>query len=430
MMSLYGGMAKGERSRIKMRVRSAMESQARHEGRFLGGRPPYGYQLADAGAHPNPAKTADGKRLHRLEIDTLAAPVVRRIFDEYLSGQGLFAIAEGLSGDRIPSPSAHDPIRNRHRQSSCGVWGKTQVRTILQNPRYTGHQVWNRQRRDEVLVDVEDVALGNTTKMRWNKPDQWVWSEQPVHEAIVSRKVFDRVQELFSRRARRPVKGTRDARRPYVLRGILQCAWCGRRMQGSYNNGKLHYRCRFPGEYATTTGPSNHPRNVYVRQDAIEPHLDAWLSQVFDPQNVDETRAALVAASQADVDVDAQALLTAKQTIGECDRRLDKYRKVLDEGGDPKTVAGWMADEQAKRQEAERVLASIKPRQTPTEVDVRRLFDEVEDSVKMLAEADPETKSALYAALGIRLTYDSDRKRVTVEAQPRSWGLGRVGGGT
>ena len=41
-MSLYGGMSKGERNRIKTRVRSAMAAQAAIEGRFLGGRPPTG----------------------------------------------------------------------------------------------------------------------------------------------------------------------------------------------------------------------------------------------------------------------------------------------------------------------------------------------------------------------------------------------------
>ena len=205
-MSMYGGMAKGERNRIKVRVKSAMESQARHEGRFLGGRPPYGYSLADAGAHPNPAKAADGKRLHRLEVDPLAAPVVARIFDEYLSGKGLYAIAEGLTLDSIPSPSAHDPERNRHRKSSRGAWGKSQIRTILQNPRYTGFQVWNRQRRDEVLIDVDDVARGNEPKMRWNTPDSWVWSENQAHEAIVEEEMFERVQALFSLRTRRPAE--------------------------------------------------------------------------------------------------------------------------------------------------------------------------------------------------------------------------------
>jgi site-specific DNA recombinase len=36
----------------------------------------------------------------------------------------------------------------------------------LANPRYTGRQVWNKQRKDEVLIDVDDVALGHQTRMR------------------------------------------------------------------------------------------------------------------------------------------------------------------------------------------------------------------------------------------------------------------------
>src|SRR5688572_314972 len=88
-MSLYGGMSKGERMRIKTRVRSAMASQAAIEGRYLGGRPPYGYLLADAGPHPNPAKAANGQQLRRLAPDPVAAPVVRRIFEEYANDRGL-----------------------------------------------------------------------------------------------------------------------------------------------------------------------------------------------------------------------------------------------------------------------------------------------------------------------------------------------------
>ena len=65
-MSVFGGMSKGERNRIKIRVRTAMVAQAQDEGRFLGGRPPYGYLIADAGLHPKPAKAADGKRAHKL----------------------------------------------------------------------------------------------------------------------------------------------------------------------------------------------------------------------------------------------------------------------------------------------------------------------------------------------------------------------------
>lgn len=153
-----GGMSKGERNRIKIRVRSAMAAQAKVEGRYLGGRPPYGYRLTNLGPHPNPAKAADGRQLHGLAIDETAAPVVVRIFAEFLRGSGLFAIAEGLTRDGTPCPSAHDPARNSHRDGLA--WSKGAIRAILTNPRYTGRQVWNRQRKDEVLLDVEDVISG------------------------------------------------------------------------------------------------------------------------------------------------------------------------------------------------------------------------------------------------------------------------------
>lgn len=53
------------------------------------------------------------------------------------------------------------------------------------NPRYTGRQVWNRQRKDEVLIDVHDVALGHTTKMRWNDSGAWVFSEDITYPPII-----------------------------------------------------------------------------------------------------------------------------------------------------------------------------------------------------------------------------------------------------
>ena len=116
-MSVFGGMSKGERNRIRLRVRAAMAAQAAVEGRLLGGLPPYGYRIADAGPHPNPAKAADGKRLHKLEPDPQTAWVVRRIFAECVAGRGLFAIAEALTRDRVPSPV---PARHGPRPAATG----------------------------------------------------------------------------------------------------------------------------------------------------------------------------------------------------------------------------------------------------------------------------------------------------------------------
>ncbi|WP_093498045.1 recombinase family protein [Streptomyces sp. Ag109_O5-10] len=110
-MSVFGGMSRGERNRIKIRVRTAMSSQAQLKGRYLGGRPPYGYRITDAGPHPNPSKAAVGQRIHKLEPDPAAAPVVQRIFRLYIDGMSDEAIAAQLTRDGIPCPSAHDAAR-------------------------------------------------------------------------------------------------------------------------------------------------------------------------------------------------------------------------------------------------------------------------------------------------------------------------------
>jgi DNA invertase Pin-like site-specific DNA recombinase len=56
-LSNYGTMSRAERNRTRLRVANAMRAHAQ-AGRWLGGRPPYGYRIADAGPHPNPSKAA------------------------------------------------------------------------------------------------------------------------------------------------------------------------------------------------------------------------------------------------------------------------------------------------------------------------------------------------------------------------------------
>ena len=218
-MSLYGGMSKGERNRIKTRVRSSMQAQVALDGRYQGGRPPFGYRLVDGELHPNPAKAVHGQRLRHLEPDPLYTPVVVGIFEEFLAGDSVHAIARQLTANNIPCPSAADPKRNRHRLQNGPAWAHTAVRAILSNPRYTGFQVWNRQQRHEILIDVHDVAAGHETRMRWNDRDDWVWSSHPTQVALVSLDQWNTAQDLLPRQrtsnhshteGRSPVRARRD----------------------------------------------------------------------------------------------------------------------------------------------------------------------------------------------------------------------------
>lgn len=291
-MSVFGGVSKGERNRVRIRVRAAMASLAEQEGRFLGGRPPYGYLLADAGPHPNPIKAADGKRLHRLEVDEPAAAVVERIFADFLAGVSRGAIAARLTEQGIACPSAHDPKRNPHRTGL--EWSTSAITTILRNPRYTGRQVWNRQRKDEVLIDVHDVAQGYMTKMRWNTPGQWIYSDHIAHPPIIDDQTFEKAQQLIaSPKSTVLVRRPYPTHRPYALRGLLSCGLCGRRMQGSWNNNQAYYRCRAPGER------SEHPRTVLLREAVIVPPMHRWLLTLQDRPQLPEASAALITAALA-----------------------------------------------------------------------------------------------------------------------------------
>jgi site-specific DNA recombinase len=414
-MSVFGGVSKGERNRIKIRVRTAMAAQAQLEGRFLGGRPPYGYMLIDVGPHPNPAKAADGKRLHALTPDPQTADVVRRIFADYLAGMGVKTIAEALTRDGIPSPSAYDPGRNRHR---CGIaWAWSAVAAILGNPRYTGRQVWNRQRKDEVLLDVHDVALGFTTKQRWNQAADWIWSEQTVHEPLIATATFERAQALRRTRVAHAQRAPRRTPRPYLLRGLLHCGICDRRMQGSWNNDAAYYRCMFLSQYAAKN-KIRHPRAVYLREGLIVPGLDDWLSRLFRPGELPRTVRDLEQAQDGDLD-DAVAA-QARREVADCDAKLRQHRAALEAGADPQIVTGWMAETQAQRAIAESRLSPGPQRPRLTREEITQRLAAIGDVTSELARADPVEKASLYGQLGLSLTYHPDAGRVDVKARPLS----------
>lgn len=427
-MSLYGGMSKGERNRIKTRVRTSMEAQVAIEGRFQGGRPPYGYRLADAGAHPNPGKAADGKRLHRLEPDPLTAPVVRRIYEEYIRGNGLHAIANMLTAEGIASPSASDPVRNKHRQKNGSGWRHTAVRVILGNERYLGYEIWNRQRRDEVLIDVHDVALGHETRMRWNEKASWIRSREQTHEPLISQQQWDAVEAIFAGRQRAPLARIPLEGRHYVLAGLVRCGDCGRRMEGSWNHDKAHYRCQLRREDPIDRG--DHPGTIYLKEAVILPHVDAWVAELFDDDHLDHTAELLAAATEPDPG-EAVRRRETQDRINKLDDEIEAYRALVRE--QPVTareVGKWIAETVQEKTRLENLLG-LEPTTKLTADDVKAMLAGLRSITRSLALADPDIKAAAYADLGISVTYHEDG-RALLESRPRISGVAGVGvgGGT
>ena len=189
------------------------------------------------------------------------------MFAQRLAGHSAARITRALNDAGVPCPSAADPGRNPHRTGAA--WTLRTVAAILANPRYTGRQVWNRQRTDFDLADPANTTLGHRQVQRWNLPEGWVISKQPAHAALVSEADFIAAQDTAA-----PRGPAGQAVRRYLLAGLLACGRCGRRLESAWSNGKPAYRCRHG--YTSATGPDqDRPKNAYVREDQILPHLAA-----------------------------------------------------------------------------------------------------------------------------------------------------------
>lgn len=270
LMVLLGAQAQREVVRARYRVKAAMAAQVRSQGRFLGGRPPYGYRLADGGPHPNVVHAGWGRRVHVLEPDPETAPWVRWMFAERARGRSVASLARELNERGVPCPSDADQARNRHRVGER--WIARTVGGILENPRYTGRQVWNRQTTQGHGAGGRASGRGSGP-VRSNSVNDWEVSERLAHAPLVDEATFIAVQRV---RAARPTK-TGETRQ-YVLAGLVSCGECGRRMDAHWVHGRAGYRCRH-GYTTATPRTDQAPRNVYVREDQLRDALPGLFSE-------------------------------------------------------------------------------------------------------------------------------------------------------
>jgi DNA invertase Pin-like site-specific DNA recombinase len=270
LVALLGILAKREIIRARARTMGAMTALVRDYGRYLGGRPAYGYRLIAAGPHPKRQHAQWGRKLLCLEPNPDTAPVVVWIFQMRLDGYTLARITRALNDAAIPCPSAADPARNRHRPGTA--WQIPTVQAILANPVYTGHAVWKRTYAEHELVDEDNLALGFAQHVRRAAPDQWVISIPIAHDPLVSEEQFVAIQTV---RSPRP-----DQVHTYQYTGLLLCGECTRRMEGTWNNGGPAYRFRHG--HSSANSPTGRTPNAYIREShllARMPLLHARLTQ-------------------------------------------------------------------------------------------------------------------------------------------------------
>ena len=114
---MYAWLYEQESQRTSERIKYSKASRCRR-GLFNGAIAPYGYYIKDGSLYLRNDSTPN---------------IVKRIFNEYISGSGFDAIARKLYEDSIPSPS-----QVANKPNATEIWHGSSVRNILENPHYTG----------------------------------------------------------------------------------------------------------------------------------------------------------------------------------------------------------------------------------------------------------------------------------------------------
>ena len=326
-MSLYGGMSKGERMRIKTRVRSAMASPGRDRGP-LPRRPP-ALRLPARRRRPAP-EPGQGRRSASGSTSSRPTRPPRRSCSgsstSTPTATASTASPPGLNRDGIPSPVRPRP-RPQPRTAPAGRASGPSPRSGRSSPTpatpASRSGTSNARTRSSSTSTTSPSAT--SPSMRWNDQRRvdLVRTSPPTSRSSAD-ELFDAAQAMFGGSKRADHPDTDRTAGTTCSPGCMRCGVCGRRMQGHWNHGRAYYRCKFTDDYPG--GDLDHPKNIYVQEDAVVPGLDAWLATLFDDDHLDDTCERLAGVSEPDPDDASEREAALRAAIADCDRKLANYR--------------------------------------------------------------------------------------------------------
>ncbi len=281
-----------------------------------------------------------------------------RIFAEYLAGAGLYAIAERPhprprpvalrtgSGDATATARARPGRRAPSAPSS-------------RTRRYTGRQVWNRQRTRRGPRRRRRRRARPRDQAPVERQGRLDLVAEATHEALVSAEDYVKVQEHMAAGVKRPRPAKpRTTERPYLLRGLLVL----RDLRSSHGWPAHAWRRLLPLPLPHRVRPqpmtsTTHAPSTSARTRSSATSIDG--SQRCSIPSTSTRPAQILAAASLIGDVDETALEAARRKLEDCDTRLARYRSALESGADPGVVAQWVAEVQGDRLRAEQLLADL-----------------------------------------------------------------------
>jgi site-specific DNA recombinase len=279
-MTLLGSLAELERATIVERMTLGKHRAAR-EGRWPGGAPPYGYRV-EGPEHDR-----------RLVVDEDQAAVVRRIFHLYVhEGMGLIPIAELLNAEGVPSPYEARGRTTKRWPDGRRRWSTGTLSRLLRNSVYVG-------RYRAGARSGQEIAECETPR-------------------LVDDATYQAAQRLLGERF---IEATRNARRLYLLRGLIRCH-CGRTVVGDGHRSRAQY-------YYVCPADRRHFRmRAEVLEGIVVQDIAAWAR---DPGPIIQRLRERLAEHLAEARQAAEEVTRLRQEIAarqaEQDRVITLYRK-------------------------------------------------------------------------------------------------------
>lgn len=208
--------------------------------------PPYGY-IKD----PDDAK--------RWMVDEEAARVVRRIYRMALDGYGLAEIGNALERDGILNPTYYWRSKGTNRGGTKSSvqptqWGHTTIKKILTLQEYCGD-----------VINFKTYSKSYKMKKRIANDEENRVIFLNVHEAIIDRETWEKVQSLRSgtRRKKPTVSEERS-----IFSGLLKCPECGGNLNYHFNQN--NHDIKFFSCRNHNTGYRPCSATHYIRLDFLE----------------------------------------------------------------------------------------------------------------------------------------------------------------
>lgn len=203
LLSILGSAAQEESLSISKNLKWSYRHRMK-SGDFITSKELLGYFFQNNTLVPNPKEV----------------PIVNYIFDSYLAGKSPEEIADEFN--RIE-------LKTDKRLS--GKWQPSLIRYILANEKYVGDSLVQKYYTPDELPLREKRNKGEISR----------YYIQNSHPAIISREVFNSVQELLQKR-RAPY--TMKSRAPRVaLSNMMQCGVCGSNFHKHHHNGENSWLC-------------------------------------------------------------------------------------------------------------------------------------------------------------------------------------------